>query len=90
MSQGWMLRVLWNPSGPGVSHLQVGRQVMAAVMPRRPEGGAQAQHIVVPAASVVPIPQGASLAQASTLPMNGLTALRALELAALAKVSSWP
>lgn len=71
--------------GPGVSHLQVGRQVMAAVMPRRPEGGAQAQHIVVPAASVVPIPQGASLAQASTLPMNGLTALRALELAALAK-----
>jgi NADPH:quinone reductase len=38
---------------------------------------------VVPAASVVPIPAGVSLAQAATLPMNGLTALRALELAAL-------
>jgi NADPH:quinone reductase len=69
--------------GPGVSRLQTGQKVMAAVMPRRPEGGAQAEHIVVPAASVVPIPAGVSLAEAATLPMNGLTALRALELAAL-------
>ena len=69
--------------GPGVSRLQTGQKVMAAVMPRRPDGGAQAKHIVVPAASVVPIPEGVSLAEASTLPMNGLTALRALELAAL-------
>ena len=53
---------------------------MAAVMPRRPEGGAQSQLLVVPAASVVPIPAGASLEQASTLPMNGLTAMRGLEL----------
>ncbi len=35
---------------------------------------------MVPAASVVPIPSGATLAQASTLPMNGLTALLALDL----------
>jgi len=69
--------------GPGVSRLHAGEKVMAAVMPLRPEGGAQAQHIVVPAASVVPIPEGVSLAEASTLPMNGLTALNALELAAL-------
>jgi NADPH:quinone reductase len=71
--------------GPGVSHVEVGQTVMAAVMPRRAEGGAQAQYIVVPAASVVPIPEGASVAEASTLPMNGLTALRSLELAGLAK-----
>jgi NADPH:quinone reductase len=69
--------------GPGVSRLQTGQKIMAAVMPRRSEGGAQAEYIVVPAASVVPIPEGVSLAEASTLPMNGLTALRALELAAL-------
>lgn len=69
--------------GAGVSRLQTGQKVMAAVMPRRIEGGAQAQYIVVPATSVVPIPEGVSLAQACTLPMNGLTALRALELAAL-------
>jgi NADPH2:quinone reductase len=71
--------------GPGVSRLQTGQKVMTAVMPRRSEGGAQAQHIVVPAASVVPIPDGVSLAEASTLPMNGLTALRALEFAALGR-----
>jgi NADPH:quinone reductase-like Zn-dependent oxidoreductase len=66
--------------GQGVDRLGPGEEVMAAVMPRRPEGGAQAERIVVPAASVVPIPDGASLAQASTLPMNGLTAQLALEM----------
>ena len=69
--------------GPGVSRLRVGQEVMCAVLARRPEGGAQARHVVVPAASAVPIPRGATLAEASTLPMNGLTALLALETAAL-------
>lgn len=69
--------------GADVSRLHVGQKVMAAVMARRPEGGAQAQTIVVPAVSVVPIPEHATLAEASTLPMNGLTALLALEIAAL-------
>ena len=66
--------------GAGVERLAVGDEVMAAVTPRRPEGGAQAELLVVPAASVVPIPAGATLEQAATLPMNGLTALRGLEL----------
>lgn len=69
--------------GPGVSRFKAGDRVMAAVMPRRPEGGAQARYVVVPAASVVAAPEGVTLAQAATLPMNGLTALRALELAGL-------
>jgi len=64
--------------GPGVTRLRPGENVMAVVSPRRPDGGAQAQYIVVPAASVVPIPEGSSLTEAATLPMNGLTALRAL------------
>jgi hypothetical protein len=67
--------------GAGVSRLHPGQKVIAAVNPVRPEGGAQAQHIVVPAASVVPMPEGVSLAQASILPMTGLTALNALEIA---------
>jgi NADPH:quinone reductase len=66
--------------GEGVERLRVGEEVMAAVMPRRPEGGAQAELIVVPAASVVPLPDDATPAQASTLPMNGLTARLGLEL----------
>ena len=69
--------------GEGVERLEVGEEVMAAVNPRRPEGGAQAELIVVPAASVVPIPEGATLQQASTLPMNGLTARLGLETLAL-------
>jgi len=69
--------------GEGVDRLAVGDEVMAVVSPRRPEGGAQIELQVVPAASVVPIPSGATLAQASTLPMNGLTALLALDLLAL-------
>jgi NADPH2:quinone reductase len=71
--------------GPGVSRLHPGQKVMAAVNPVRPEGGAQAKHIVVPAASVVPIPEGVSLAEASILLITGLTALNVLQIAALKK-----
>jgi NADPH2:quinone reductase len=71
--------------GSGVDRLQPGQEVMAAVMPRRPEGGAQAELIVVPAASVVSIPSGATLEQAATLPMNGLTAMLGLEMMGLAE-----
>lgn len=69
--------------GAGVDRLRVGEQVMAAVNPYRPEGGAQQELLVVPAASVVAIPDGATLAQASTLPMNGLTAMGGLEMLSL-------
>jgi NADPH2:quinone reductase len=69
--------------GEGVDRLAPGEEVMAALTPRRPEGGAQAELIVVPAASVVPIPDGATLEQAATLPMNGLTAKLGLELLGL-------
>src|SRR5207237_3576815 len=66
--------------GEGVERLKVGDEVMAVATPRRPEGGAQIELLVVPAASVVPIPNGTTLSQASTLPMNGLTARLALHL----------
>ena len=69
--------------GPGVDRLSVGDEVMAAVSPRRPEGGAQQELLVVPAASVVPIPDGATVVQAATLPMNGLTARLGLDLLGL-------
>jgi NADPH:quinone reductase-like Zn-dependent oxidoreductase len=71
--------------GAGVEHLAVGDEVMAAVAPRRPEGGAQAELVVVPAASTVPVPDGLSAELAATLPMNGLTALHGLDLLALAE-----
>jgi NADPH:quinone reductase-like Zn-dependent oxidoreductase len=42
--------------------------------------GAYAEHLVVPAESVVRVPAGATDVEAATLPMNGLTARMALDL----------
>jgi NADPH2:quinone reductase len=69
--------------GPATAtELSVGQAVMAVVVPRGPHG-AYAELVAVPADSVVPIPVGASLAEAATLPMNGLTATMALDRLAL-------
>ncbi|MFC3505384.1 zinc-binding dehydrogenase [Micromonospora krabiensis] len=52
---------------------------MAMVNPTRPDGGGYAEWVVLPASWVVPAPVGVSHAEAATLPMNGLTALHALD-----------
>lgn len=65
------------------SRWHAGDRVMAIVSPRARGGGAQAELVVVPADAVARIPDGVSLAAAATLPMNGLTARRALDLLAL-------
>ncbi|WP_131784887.1 NADP-dependent oxidoreductase [Protofrankia symbiont of Coriaria ruscifolia] len=62
--------------------LTVGEHVMAIVLPSGSQG-AYAEQIVVPVESVVRVPAGASDVEASTLPMNGLTARLALDLLAL-------
>lgn len=64
--------------------LAVGDHVIALVNPTRPAGGAYAEHVVLPAAFVVRAPRTADHAHASTLPLNGLTARRALDLLDLA------
>jgi NADPH:quinone reductase-like Zn-dependent oxidoreductase len=64
--------------GDGV-RWRVGDAVMAIVLPTGPHGGAYADEVVVPAESVVRVPAGTDLVAASTLPMNGLTARRALD-----------
>ena len=63
--------------------LRVGQPVMGIVNPRRPAGGAHAEYICVPAASVVPVPDGIDLVEAATVPMNGMTAKMVLESLAL-------
>lgn len=70
--------------GPDVERPSVGDPVMAVLNARLPQGGAQAELVVVPAASVVPVPDGLDAVAASTLPMNGLTALEGLRLLDLA------
>jgi NADPH:quinone reductase len=60
-----------------------GDEVMAITLPRGPLGGGYAEYVVVPAESATLIPDGATYAEASTLPMNGLTAQLTLDLLAL-------
>jgi NADPH:quinone reductase len=63
---------------------QVGERVLAIVLPMRTGRGAQAEQVVVPADSVTRVPGSeTSLEEAATLPMNGLTVRRALDLLAL-------
>jgi NADPH:quinone reductase-like Zn-dependent oxidoreductase len=69
--------------GEGVDRLTVGDRVMAGVRPVAPNGGAQAELVIVPAGSVVPAPEGVTMEQASTLPMNGMTARLAVEMLGL-------
>lgn len=69
--------------GEGVeTDLKVGDHVMAIVIPKGSRG-AYSEQVVVPAASIARVPAGASDAEASTLPMNGLTARLALDVLAL-------
>ena len=76
---GWDAAGTVESLGKGVAGLAVGDEVMTAVLARRADGGAQVELLVAPAAAVVPIPPGATLEQAATLPMNGLTAFAGLE-----------
>jgi NADPH:quinone reductase-like Zn-dependent oxidoreductase len=61
------------------TELHVGDAAMAVVVPDGSHG-AYAEYVVVPAGSVVHAPDGVSHVEASTLPMNALTARRALDL----------
>ena len=65
--------------GAGVTDLAVGDRVMAIVAPNGSHG-AYSSSLVLPARSVVRAPQGSSHAEASTLPMNALTARLTLDL----------
>ncbi|HEX8967432.1 MAG TPA: NADP-dependent oxidoreductase [Chloroflexota bacterium] len=60
-----------------------GERVLGIILPTLTGRGAQAEYAVVPSDSVVRVPNGVSLEQAATLPMNGLTARRALDLLGL-------
>ncbi|MDX3098334.1 NADP-dependent oxidoreductase [Streptomyces sp. ME19-03-3] len=71
--------------GPGtVTDLRVGDRVMAMVVPIDPSGGAYAAYVVLDARQVVRAPAGTTHVEAATLPMNGLTARRALDVLGLA------
>jgi NADPH2:quinone reductase len=61
--------------------LSVGDRVVALVRPAGPYGGAYADYVIAPQASVVAAPKGVDFPAASTLLLNGLTAQLALDAA---------
>jgi len=69
--------------GPDVSGWEVGDEVMAIALPLSAHGGAYVEELVAPVGSFTRIPRGTSLPLASTVPMNGLTALQILSRAGL-------
>lgn len=73
--------------GPGVTSVAIGDAVMAIVLPRGSHG-AYCESLVLPWESVVPVPKGASFAEASTVPMNALTARLSLDLLGLPRGAS--
>ncbi|MDG4811156.1 NADP-dependent oxidoreductase [Micromonospora sp. WMMD1120] len=74
--------------GPGTeTPLGIGTPVMAMVQPIGTAAGGYAEYKVLPAGWVVPAPAGVDHPAAATLPMNGLTALLALDQLALASGS---
>jgi NADPH2:quinone reductase len=75
---GWEAAGTIDATGAGTG-LHLGERVAAIAAPYSRRGGAQAEYIVVPADSVAPIPDEMGLAEAATLPMNGLTVQLALD-----------
>lgn len=69
--------------GEGVEWLAVGDRVMGLVVQHQSHGG-YSESVVLPATSVARVPTGCSDVEASTLPMNGLTARLALDRLGLA------
>ncbi|WP_125264330.1 NADP-dependent oxidoreductase [Streptomyces alboflavus] len=70
--------------GPGSDgRLAAGQRVVAMVLFTGSHGGAYAEQVVVPAASVVPAPESADFPAASTLLMNAMTARLALDALAV-------
>jgi NADPH:quinone reductase len=75
---GWELAGVVDAVGSGAG-VRVGDRVLAIVFPYATGRGAQAEYVVVSGDSVALVPDGVSLAEAATLPMNGLTARLALD-----------
>lgn len=74
--------------GGAQTDLSVGEAVMGMVVPMDPTGGSYAEFVVLDPRQVTRAPAGLSLVEAATIPMNGLTARRALDLLAL-PIGAW-
>jgi len=85
---GWDLAGVIDAVGPGVDRYEIGDPVIGMRHLLNASTGAQAEQVVLDTDAVAPAPRSASPVAASTLSLNGLTALQALDLLAL-KTGRW-
>jgi NADPH2:quinone reductase len=77
---GWDLAGVVDAVGPAVDGYEVGDPVIGMRHLLSEPIGAQAEQLVLDSDAIAPAPRRASFVEASTLPLNGLTALQALDL----------
>lgn len=65
--------------GPCTERFRRGDAVMGITLPVSSRGGGYAEYVLVPESSLVKVPSAIDYPLASTIPMNGLTALAVLE-----------
>ena len=80
---GWDLAGVVDAVGPGVDQYEVGDPVVGMRHLLTARIGAQAEQVVLDTDALAPAPRSVSPLEASTLPLNGLTAVQALDLLAL-------
>ena len=78
-SLGWDMAGTVDKLGSGVVHLALADSVIGISSPMYSPAGTQAEYLVLNASDLAPSPTGLSLAEASTIPANGLTAFQALD-----------
>jgi NADPH:quinone reductase-like Zn-dependent oxidoreductase len=81
---GWDVAGTIASVGEGVTRWSVGDEVVGLRDEFVGSTGAQASHVVLPAAAVAKAPAGATPEAAATFPLNTLTALQALDLLGVA------
>lgn len=80
---GWDLAGVVDAVGPAVDRFGVGDPVIALRHLLSAPIGAQAEYVALDADAVAPAPRTVSPPEAATIPLNGLTAVQALDLLAL-------
>jgi NADPH:quinone reductase-like Zn-dependent oxidoreductase len=85
---GWDLAGVIEATGSGTNRFKAGDAVIGIRDLLTAPIGAQAQQVVLDSEAVAAAPRRVPAAEASTLPLNGLTAMQALDLLAM-KVGQW-
>jgi NADPH:quinone reductase-like Zn-dependent oxidoreductase len=80
---GWDLAGVIDAVGPGTERFKAGDAVIGMRDLLTAPVGAQAEQVVLDSDAVAPAPRSVSAAEAATIPLNGLTAVQALNLLAL-------